>query len=141
MFHLEDSLGFLVNRAAFAMRRAIEERLARHGLTAPQWAVLCRLWEQEDQSLGALGRSLYFDKPTISGITDRLAAKKLLVRVRDARDRRVIRVRLTEAGRRLESILVPLAREVNALAARSLDAAERRALGSLLARLSSNLGV
>jgi DNA-binding MarR family transcriptional regulator len=140
MFRLDDSLGFLLNRAAFAARWALEERLAEFDLTAPQWSVLCRLWEQDQPPLSTLGRALHLDKPTVSGIVDRMVKKKLVRRYRDASDRRVVRVRLTDSGRKLEAKLVPLARDVNQLAVKGLGAEGIDALKGALAAVATNLG-
>ena len=139
VFILDDSLGFLVGAASVAMRRGLEEKLAARGLTAPQWAVLGRLWQQDGQPLSALGRSLLFDKPTISGIVDRLAAKRLVRRQADGVDGRVVRVRLLPAGRTLQPVLESYARDVNRQAARHLSAPELAALKAGLRRLCANL--
>ncbi|MBL0337615.1 MAG: MarR family transcriptional regulator [Rhodospirillaceae bacterium] len=71
MIKLDDSIGFLINRAAFTMKRALDHKLAAYDLTAPQWAILTQLWEKNGQPLIAIGKNLYFDKATMSGIIDR----------------------------------------------------------------------
>lgn len=139
MFKLDDSLGFLVNRAALAMRWALDDRLAKHDLTAPQWAILARLWEEDGQPLSAVGQAMHFDKPTTTGIVDRLEKKKLARRVRDSADRRVIRVYLTAAGKRLRSKLPSLARQVNTIAAKDMSKRELAALKEYLQRIWHNL--
>ena len=48
-----------------------------------------------------LARVLHLDPSTISGVVQRLVAKRLLCRDRDEVDRRVARLRLTPAGDRL----------------------------------------
>lgn len=138
MFKLDDSLGFLVNRAALAMRWALEARLAKHDLTAPQWAILARLWEDDGQPLSVVGQAMNFDKPTTTGIVDRLEKKKLVQRVRDSADRRVIRVCLTPAGKRLRSKLPPLAQEVNGLATKGMSKRELEALKDSLRKVWHN---
>lgn len=138
-FNLDDSLGFLVNRAAFAMRRALEERLALHDLTAPQWAVLVRLWEEEGRSSTELGKSLYFDKTTITGIVDRLEQKGLVKKVRDTKDRRIIRVYLMDKGKELQKELPKLANEVIGLAAKGFDRNDTERLKAYLKMIWNNI--
>lgn len=138
MFRLDDSLGFLLNCAAFAMRRGLEQRLAKHGLTAPQWAVLARLWEENVQSPSVIGRNLHFDRPTITGIVDRLEKKGLVRKTREAEDRRVVRIHLTARGREMERQLPPYAREVNRVAAQGMSEAEVERLKGSLRRIWDN---
>jgi DNA-binding MarR family transcriptional regulator len=139
VFKLDDSLGFLMNRSALAMRWALEDRLAKHGLTAPQWAILAGLWEQNAQPLSAVGAIFHFDKPTTTGIVDRLEDKGLVRRVRDLEDRRITRVHLTKAGEKLRRKLPALAVDVNAAAVEGMSAAELKALKHCLQSIWTNL--
>lgn len=139
MFNLDESLGFLLNRAAIAMRWAIEERLARFDLTAPQWAVLARLWGEDGQSPSIIGKSLHFDKTTATGIVDRLEQKGLVRKVRDLEDRRLIRVYLTDKGNKLKKELPQFAREVNELATKGFDKNDIERLKGYLRMIWNNM--
>ncbi len=139
MIKLDDSIGFLINRAAFTMKRAFEHKLAAYDLTAPQWAVLTRLWEKDGQSLIAIGKNLYFDKATMSGIIDRLKKKALVTKVRDLMDRRLIKVCLTLEGSRLRNELPPHAIAVNQLATKGFDKNDVERLKTYLRMLWNNL--
>lgn len=139
MFKLDDSLGFLLNRVAFAMRRALEKRLTKHGLTAPQWAILARLWEEDGQSPSVIGRSLHFDRPTITGIVNRLEQKGLIRKARDSQDRRVIRVYLTDKGMALKMQLQPLAHGVNRIASIGMSDADVVRMKDYLGSIWRNL--
>lgn len=139
MIRLDESLGFLLNRAAIAMRWAIEERLAAFDLTAPQWAVLARLWEEDGQSPSVIGKSLHFDKPTASGIVDRLEQKGLVRKNRDLKDRRLIRVYLTNKGKKLQKKLPQMAIEVNRLASKGLDKNDMERLKGYMRMIWNNL--
>lgn len=138
MFDLDESLGFLLNRAALAMKRALEERLEPYGLTAPQWAVLARLWQKDGQPLSSVGRSLHLDKPTITGVIDRLEKKRLVKRHRDLDDRRVIRVFLSRSGSGLKTKLPNLASEVNAIALKGIKKHDTESLKAMLNRVWKN---
>ena len=98
---LSGSVGFVLARAARSMKRALEARLSEHDITATQYIVLEVLREHDGASLTLLGRKLYFDNPTITGIVDRMERDELLERRRIAGDRRVINVFLTERGKAL----------------------------------------
>lgn len=72
-----------------------------YGLTAPQLVCLRSLHEQGEMSPGALSRSVSLSQATVTGIVDRLAARQLVTRERQAKDRRMVTVALTDAGRSL----------------------------------------
>lgn len=137
-FALDESLGFLVNKAALCMRRAFEAELAGHGITAPQWSVLARIAEGEGLTQAALGQASMFDRATTTGILARLEARGLIERRPHPGDPRANAVFLTPAGRRLYARLPPLAERVNARAARGLARADAQRLHDLLARLIAN---
>lgn len=138
-FKLDSSLGFLMNRAANLMRGAIEERLKKYGLTAPQWAVLARLTEEDGLNHSEICARLFFDKPTITGIVGRLEKKGLVKRLKGTKDRRVVAIHLTDRGRRLMGELPSFAEEVNRAASRGLKPGESEALKDALRRVIGNM--
>ena len=60
--------------------------------------MLLALWEQDGQSVGALGERLRLDYGTLSPLLKRLEAAGLVRRTRRADDERTVTVSLTEAG-------------------------------------------
>lgn len=139
MIKLDDSIGFLINRAAFAMKRSLEHKLVAYGLTAPQWAVLNQLWQKDGQSLVELGNNLYFDKATMTGIIDRLDQKSLLTKTRDIQDRRLVRAYLSPEGARLQKALPPLAVATNQSATQGFSKKDTERLKNYLRMLWNNL--
>lgn len=67
----------------------------------PQVRVLFELVEEGERSAGELAEALSVAPPTITGLTDRLVKQDLVERREDPRDRRVVRLVLTEGGRAL----------------------------------------
>ena len=112
MDRLEDCISFLTGKAAQQVTRRARERLARHGVTPAQYALLKLLWERDGQSGAELGARLVLDSATMTGLADRLAAAGLIERRADDGDRRVQRLFLTADGRALEA---PLDAEMDAL--------------------------
>lgn len=81
-------------------------KMSRHfGLTASQSGVLRTLFRREPMSSSELSRALFVTPSNITGIVDRLEKKDVVKRVRDTADRRVIRIRLTEKGRKMSQSL------------------------------------
>jgi DNA-binding MarR family transcriptional regulator len=99
MERIDDCISFLTGKAAQAVTRLARERLARHGVTPVQYAVLQALWEQDGQSGAEIGGRLVLDSATITGVIDRLEKLGMLARSADTGDRRVNRLMLTDAGR------------------------------------------
>lgn len=111
---INESLGFLINRLATAMRRSFEERLTEFDITAPQFGFLASLYEEDGQPLSNIGKCVYCDKPTITGIANRLEKKGLIKKIKDEKDRRIIKAVLTEKGKKLRDPLFKTALTLNA---------------------------
>lgn len=73
------------------------------GLTYPQYLVMLVLWEQEPQSVGALGQRLHLDSGTLTPLLKRMEAAGLVSRKRDPEDERRVLITLTAMGRDLRS--------------------------------------
>jgi MarR family transcriptional regulator, organic hydroperoxide resistance regulator len=92
---------------------------------------------REGITMRALADELSCDASNATGLVDRLEARGLLERRPDADDRRVKRVCLTAAGRRiLEKVEARFLRPPPAIAA--LNAADQRALLEILERALAN---
>lgn len=88
--------------AAFGILDPIRFQVwSERGITLPQARVLFLLAETGDQPVGDLAGLLEVAPPTMTGITDRLVRQGLIERHEDRYDRRVVRLSLTEDGRRL----------------------------------------
>jgi DNA-binding MarR family transcriptional regulator len=98
---LDDFLCFAVYTAGHAFNRLYKPLLEALGLTYPQYLAMVALWEQDDQTVGALGEKLFLESNTLTPLLKRLEAMGLVTRVRDKADERQVRLRLTEAGRAL----------------------------------------
>lgn len=98
---LDDQLCFAVYSAALAFNRAYKPLLDPLGLTYPQYLVLMVLWAEDDQTVGAIGNCLFLESSTLSPLLKRLQSLGLIVRTRDSKDERQVRVRLTPAARKL----------------------------------------
>ena len=136
-FVIEESLGYLINRAArtFANRLATELRPFDVGIG--QWAVLLHLWGNDGMTQAQLARRVAIEQPTMVRTIDRMERDGLVARTSDPNDRRASRITLTERGWGLRDALVPLAAGVNATATATLADDEVETLKRLLAKLVS----
>jgi DNA-binding MarR family transcriptional regulator len=79
----------------------LQERWAeRHGLSEGRLGVLFRLFRCGDMPLGDLADDLESTPRNITGLVDHLERDGLVERVPDPADRRSVRARLTEQGRK-----------------------------------------
>jgi DNA-binding MarR family transcriptional regulator len=99
---LDKQLCFALYSTSLAMTKVYKPLLAPLGLTYPQYLVMLALWEEDGQTVSALGDKLALDSGTLTPLLKRLQAQSALTRTRDTVDERCVVVRLTDAGRRLK---------------------------------------
>lgn len=78
-----------------------QEISSRFGVTGPQLWALKTIFQNGSLSLRDLSKRMYLHPSTISGVIDRLEKKGYVLRDRDKKDRRVVKVWLTAKGKRL----------------------------------------
>jgi len=98
---MEETTGFLLVRAARGMKKALDTELNKFGLTSSQQTILSLLNKKDGASLSEIGKSVFLDKPAITGLADRLEKDGFVERRRTSSDRRVIQLFLSEKGRLL----------------------------------------
>lgn len=108
-FVLDDSMGFLLYRAALMMKRELAREFRPYNITPEQWAVLNRLWHEDSLSQKELADRTYKDAPTMTRICRKLEDKRLIRREPCQADGRSVRLSLTDQARELMPGLVPRA--------------------------------
>jgi DNA-binding MarR family transcriptional regulator len=134
-FTIDDSLGYLVNRAARRMASDLADELRPLGVGIGQWAVLMFLWARDGISQAELARLVAIEPPTMVRTLDRMVRDGIVSREPDPRDGRVTRIHLTARGRSLRDQLVPRAVAVNQAAEAALTTEEAATLRQLLTKL------
>lgn len=81
-------------------RRPLETEIAREGLTGPQLSVLHALIESDRVTLSELSNKVTLSHSTVSGIVDRLEARRIVERVAHESDRRFTRIAVSKAVRK-----------------------------------------
>lgn len=127
-------MGILLGRTAALKDRLLDRHLLPLGITAAQLKVL-RIICRGDDTAVALCRHLSIHSAAMTRILDRLELKGLIVRARDDKDRRQVRLALTDKGQAL-SLMLPTkeADAMNELTA-ALTSEEVLRLESLLQRV------
>ncbi len=124
-----------LHRALHAVVDRVEPRLHTAGLTITQFGVMEAILHKGPLSHRELGRKVLTSAANMTDVVDKLAARGLVRRERCPQDRRLVKVELTDAGRRLIENLFPgHARDI-AQAMSGLNAAELDQISLLLKRL------
>ncbi len=138
-FDKQDSLGFLVNRLARLFARALDKRLAGHGVALGPFPLLLLLWEKEGLTQTEIARRLDYEQPTIANTLKRMERDGLVACRPDPKSRKRIQVFLTEKAKDLHRPLTEEASAVNALASANMPEGDLRQFKTLLERLAENL--
>ena len=131
----ESPTAYMFVLLAKRLRLEFESRLAPLGIHAGQDRLLQELWIEDGITQRQLIERLSVEPPTVTGILQRLEREGLLSREPDPDNRRVQRVYLTEAGRRLEEPVREVWRDVEEDFLRDLSRSERDQLLVLLTKL------
>lgn len=132
------NLGYKLKLASQLMYRDFLERLEPYGLTPFHYLVLCCLWEEDGLSTTGIADRLKQLGATLTGVVDRMEERNLVYRERDADDRRVVRVWLTDEGKQLMRILPPLGGETVKRATAEMSEAEQLLALKLLDQIIEN---
>ena len=131
------SLPMLLYRALDAVMPRFRAIFNAHGITEQQWRVLRVVADEPGIAVSELAAWTSIAAPSLVGVLDRLERANLVVRQRDARDRRSVHIDLTDAGRRLQQALVPQVAETYSDLMQSLPPREWVQLVASLERIAS----
>jgi DNA-binding MarR family transcriptional regulator len=133
-------LSYVVGRLDRALRRRFDERLAPHGLTTLQYTTLSILRARSGLSNARLARRSFMSPQSMSEVLARLDQKGLIRREPDPQHGRVVRVTLTEAGKRALEVADGIAGEIEETMLAGLTERERERLGRALVSCVRGLG-
>ncbi len=134
---LGQQLCFAIYSAAHAFNRTYKPLLDPHGLTYPQYLVMLALWQDDNQTVKAIGEALSLDSGTLSPLLKRLEASGHVRRKRDRKDERQVLISLTDKGRDLKKEAFGILQEIGKASGCSLDTL--RGLTAELQGLTENL--
>jgi DNA-binding MarR family transcriptional regulator len=132
-------VGYLLRQAHQAFRAAAQTELATLGLTFPQYSILSVADAEPGLSGAELARDSMLTAQTTNEIIRLLVDADLLVRRPDKRDKRLRRLEVTAAGRKLVARARPVVHGVEERMTRSLSATDEARLRRCLSACASNL--
>src|SRR3984885_8652626 len=133
-------IGLRLNQAARAVERAFDEALAEAGGTLPIWLILLNLKIRTPGNQRELAEAVGVREATLTHHLNAMDARGLVTRTRDAANRRIQVVALTEAGEAAFLRLRDTAVAFDAQLRAGLSEADLAALSTSLGRLAANVG-
>jgi MarR family transcriptional regulator, transcriptional regulator for hemolysin len=133
-------IGLQLTQASRAVSRAFDDALAVAGGSLPVWLVLISLKSRSLASQRELAEVMGIREATLTHHLTSMEASGLISRRRDAANRRIQVVELTEAGEEMFGQLASVAQSFDRKLRRGISAAEVAVLDDLLGRLGANVG-
>ncbi|MEJ5349508.1 MAG: MarR family transcriptional regulator [Desulfosoma sp.] len=131
----QDCLCFQLGSMSRSLARYYRDRIAPYGLTHAQFFMLMALYEEEGATLSTLAEKTHLDRPTVTGLVDRLERDGWAARKPDPNDRRSSRVFLTPKAQDHREALLRIYHEVNGMLLERFGHEEWRRFRSLLERV------
>jgi len=134
----KDRITHLLKLASKATSRAMQDRLAKHGVSYGHWTFLRILWHTDEITITELAQLAGVAKP--AAVTSVKAMEKLGYTTRKKKfgNQKSVYITLTPFGRSLEELLLPLAIEVNDSALQGISHDREKELKEILSRIIEN---
>lgn len=133
------SFGFAVRRAHRAFDKALQRRLAPHGIATGYWYYLRALWDEDGLTQKQLSDRTGVAENTTAAMIAAMMRDGLVTRTRSVDDKRKWRIALTPRAKGLRDDLFPYVAEVNGIAVAGVAAADQTRFLDLIERMAANL--
>ena len=131
-------IGYWVGSLASAFRKGLADELVPFDVSPVQWAILEMCYRGEANTPSGLARVVPVDGAAISRQLDKLKDKGLIRRRRLSKDRRTVRVELTEEGWVLVPQLAPMVQANNNKFLEGITQEEQVALKRIIQKILAN---
>ena len=139
-----DRLAHLIRDTERAFRRALQIRLAEHGVPFGHWSFLRILWEADGITQKELSARAGVMEPTTFAAMKAMESLGYVERKQLPTNKKNVYVHLTPVGRALKQHLVPHAEDTNRISIRDVETADlataRRVLLKMIANLAEDEG-
>ncbi|MBB5178791.1 DNA-binding MarR family transcriptional regulator [Planomicrobium koreense] len=128
-----------LDKVSSKMRRDYSESLREINLYVGQDNLLARLWEGDGITQMQLADHLKCEPPTVTNMVKSLEQNGFIIRKRDGKDGRVMRIYLTDKGKELEKPVDFKWKQQQEKLLNGISPEERLVLRDLMKRMESNL--
>jgi DNA-binding MarR family transcriptional regulator len=129
----------LLAQVAQAYRSLSDSFMDRIGLHRAQATLLCRLFDQDGITQSEIAEQLAVQGATVTNMLQRMEEAGLVARRRDAEDNRLVRVYLTDMGRKQERAITEQFVKVEEAIFEGLGPSERTLLRQVLKKMLHNM--
>jgi len=133
----KDCICFQLGAVSRKITRYYKDRIAPMGLTHGQFFMLVALLDEDGALPSQLADKTALDRPTTTGLLDRLERDGWIERRLDANDRRTLRVHLTPKALGERETILSIFQEINGRFLERFSPAEWMMFQSFLARLDA----
>src|SRR3982751_4527387 len=134
-----DRLAHLIRDASRAFHRALQVRLARHGVPFGHWTFLRILWESDGLTQKELSERAGVMEPTTFTAMKTMEALGYIERKQLPTNKKNMYVHLSDKGRALKKLLVPLAEETNNVSIEGIKPEDIKTTRTVLLAMIENL--
>lgn len=136
---LDCEIRMSLDKVSAKMRRDYNENLRELNLYVGQDNLLSRLWASDGITQMQLCEHLKCEPPTVTNMVKSLEQNGFILRVRDKKDGRVMRIYLTEEGKQLEKPVRSRWKQQQEKLLNAISDEERLIMKDLLQRMEKNL--
>lgn len=139
---LKTNGGFLIGKIKQIQGRVFEKMLSEYGISefnGAQGRILYVLWENDDISITELSDKTGLAKTTLTGMLDRLELSGHILRNYSQKDRRTVKIKLTEKSWGLREKYEAVSEEMNKIFYRGFNEDEILDFENRLGKILENL--
>ncbi len=138
-FNMDESLGFVLNKTAFASKASFNQLIKNYNISPEQWSVIFRVVQNDKIGQKELADSTYKDQGNLTRMIDKLVEKGYLSKKVHKTDRRAVELVATDKSKSLVKELVPISSLHNEHLTKDLSEDDKLKLLELLNRVYQNI--
>ena len=140
-YSVENLIGSDINKATITLRKRLTKLFRNNGidLTPEEFAILSRVWENEGILQNDLVDITLKDKTRVTRLLNNLQKKTLIYRVTNAQDKRKLFVFITDEGRSLQAIILPVLGDLMKEVSKGIPLEDLEITQRVLKQIFSNL--
>jgi MarR family transcriptional regulator, organic hydroperoxide resistance regulator len=138
LLNLEENIGILVRNAHLNISNYVKKQLEPFHLAPEQNLIMMMLWKKDGISPNEFSFKLNKDKANIARMIASLEKKGYITKEDDPSDKRTFKVHLTEEGKHLESLVLPVLRKTNQTVMNGISEEQLVELQNLISKMINN---